>query len=84
MLEKIKAEVMKQFNAGFLAVTSYPQWVVVIRWQNQTVNTGLHFLFAKCHGKQESPPSFILSNKERKKSTEKFPFRDILSTGGRL
>ena len=25
--EKIKAEVMKQFNAGFLAVTSYPQWV---------------------------------------------------------
>ena len=24
MLEKIKAEVMKQFNAGFLAVTSYP------------------------------------------------------------
>ena len=23
MLEKIKAEVMKQFNAGFLAVTSY-------------------------------------------------------------
>src|ERR1044072_1182897 len=27
MLEKIKAEVMKQFNAGFLAVTSYPQWV---------------------------------------------------------
>src|ERR1044072_3746107 len=27
MSEKIKAEVMKQFNAGFLAVTSYPQWV---------------------------------------------------------
>ena len=24
MLEKIKDEVMKQFNAGFLAVTSYP------------------------------------------------------------
>ena len=24
MSEKIKAEVMKQFNAGFLAVTSYP------------------------------------------------------------
>ena len=24
MFEKIKAEVMKQFNAGFLAVTSYP------------------------------------------------------------
>ena len=24
MSEKIKAEVMKQFNVGFLAVTSYP------------------------------------------------------------
>ena len=27
MSEKIKVEVMKQFNAGLLAVTSYPQWV---------------------------------------------------------
>ena len=27
MSEKIKAEVMKQFNAGFLVVTSYPQWI---------------------------------------------------------
>ena len=27
MSEKIKTEVMKQFNTGFLAVTSYPQWV---------------------------------------------------------
>ena len=27
MSEKIKAEVMKQFDEGFLAVTSYPQWV---------------------------------------------------------
>ena len=27
MSEKIKAEVMKQFNTGFLVVTSYPQWV---------------------------------------------------------
>ena len=26
--ENIKAEVMKQFDAGFLAVTSYPQWVI--------------------------------------------------------
>ena len=25
--EKIKAEVIKQFDAGFLVVTSYPQWV---------------------------------------------------------
>ncbi|XP_050916810.1 uncharacterized protein LOC127131983 [Lathyrus oleraceus] len=27
MSEKIKAGVMKQFDAGFLAVTSYPKWV---------------------------------------------------------
>ena len=27
MSEKIKVEVMKQFNRGLLAVTSYPQWV---------------------------------------------------------
>ena len=27
MSEKIKAEVMKEFDAGFLEVTSYPQWV---------------------------------------------------------
>ena len=27
MSEKIKAEVIKQFNVGFLVVTSYPQWV---------------------------------------------------------
>ena len=27
MYEKIKAELMKQFDAGFLVVTSYRQWV---------------------------------------------------------
>ena len=27
MSEKIKDEVMKQFDAGFLAITSYPRWV---------------------------------------------------------
>ena len=27
MSEKIKAKVMKQFDADFLEVTSYPQWV---------------------------------------------------------
>ena len=27
MYEKIKAKVMKKFDAGFLVVTSYPQWV---------------------------------------------------------
>ena len=31
------------------------------------------FVFAKCCGKQESPPTFILSNKERKKH-RKIPF----------
>ena len=40
--------------------------VLVIRWQNRTVleNAGLRFafVFAKCRGKQESPPTFILSN----------------------
>ena len=30
MFEKIKVEVMKQFDARFLAVTSYPQWVANI------------------------------------------------------
>ena len=30
MSEKIKAEVLKQFNPGFLAVTTYPQWVANI------------------------------------------------------
>ena len=30
MSENIKVEVMKQFNAGFLAVTSYPQWVATV------------------------------------------------------
>ena len=30
MSKKIKVEVMKQFNAGFLAVTSYPQWVAIV------------------------------------------------------
>ena len=30
MSAKIKAKVIKQFNTGFLAVTSYPQWVANI------------------------------------------------------
>ena len=42
-------------------------------------NAGLRFafVFAKCHGKQESPPSFILSKQGKEKSTEKFLFRDF-------
>ena len=49
-----------------------------------TVNTGLRFLFAKCRGKQESPPTSILSNKERKKAQKSSFFEIFLSTGGRL
>ena len=30
MSEKIKAEVMKKFDAGSLAITSYPQWVETV------------------------------------------------------
>ena len=44
----------------------------VIRWEELTIfwNAGLcfAFVFTKCRGKQESPPTFILSNKERKKA----------------
>ena len=47
-------------------------------------NAGLRFafVFAKCRGKQESPPTFILSNKEKEKSTEKFLFRDVSRVKG--
>ena len=38
-----------------------------------TVNTSLRFLFAKFRGKQESPPTFILSNQEKEKEQKK-PF----------
>ena len=40
------------------------------------------FVFAKCCGKQESPPSFILSNKERTKAQKKFLFEIFLGFGG--
>ena len=42
-----------------------------------TVNTGLRFLFTKCRGKQDSPLTFILSNKEKEKEQKK-PFFEIL------
>ena len=44
--------------------------------QNRTVwNAGLHFafVFTKCYGKKESPPTFILSNWKGKKH-RKIPF----------
>ena len=59
---------------------------IVIRGEELTIfgNAGLRFafVFAKYRGKQESPPTFILSNKERKKSTEKFLFRDVSRVRG--
>ena len=39
------------------------------------------FVFIKCRGKQESPPSFILSNKERTKAQKKFLFEIFLGFG---
>ena len=49
-------------------------------------NVGLRFafVFAKCRGKKESPPTFILSNEERKKAQKNSFFEIFLSTGGRL
>ncbi|CAI8585761.1 unnamed protein product [Vicia faba] len=47
-------------------------------------NAGLRFafVFAKCRGKQESPPTFILSNKERKKAQKNSFFEISLGLGG--
>ena len=75
---------------GFLeeALEELAEMVIVIRWEELTVFGMLvfilRFLFAKCRGKQESPPSFILSNKERKKAKQNSFFEIFLSTGGRL
>ena len=60
----------------------------MIRWEELAVfwNDGLRFAFfsAKCGGKQESSPTFILSNKERKKAQKNSFFEIFLSKGGRL
>ena len=47
-------------------------------------NAGLRFafVFEKCRGKQESPPTFILSNKERKKAQKNSFFEIFLGFGG--
>ena len=49
-------------------------------------NAGLRFafVFAKCRGKQESPPTFILSNKERTKAQKNSFLRYFSGSGGRL
>ena len=64
------------------------EWVIVIRWERTDCfwNAGSHFafVFAKCRGKQESPPSFILSNKERKKAQKNSFLRCFSGSGGRL
>ena len=44
-------------------------------------NAGLRFVFAKCRGKQESPPTFILSNKEKEKKNRKNLFREFEYAG---
>ena len=58
----------------------------VIRWERTDCfwNVGLRFafVFAKCRGKQESPLSFILSNKERKKAQKNSFFKMFLGSGG--
>ena len=47
-------------------------------------NAGLRFafVFAKCRSKKESPPTFILSNKERKKAQKNSFFEIFLGFGG--
>ena len=58
----------------------------VIRWERTgyfwNAGSRFAFVFAKCHGKQESPPSFILSNKERKKAQKNSFFEMSLGSGG--
>ena len=46
MSEKIKAEVMKQFNAYLLAITSYPQWaanVVLVQKKDGKVSICVYY-----------------------------------------
>ena len=40
--------------------------------------------FTKCRGKQESPPSFMFSNKERTKAQQNSFFEMFLGSGGRF
>ena len=46
--------------------------------------TVLECWFAKCRGKQESPPSFMFSNKERTKAQQNSFFEMFLGSGGRF
>ena len=58
----------------------------VIQWLNLLLILVyiLCFLFAKCRGKQESPPTFISSNKGKGKRIEKTYFDNVSEYGGRL
>ena len=47
-------------------------------------NAGSRLHFAKCRGKQDSPPYFILSNKERTKAQKNSFLRYFSGSGGRL
>ena len=46
--------------------------------------TVLKCWFAKCRGKQESPPSFMFSNMERTKAQQNSFFEMSLGSGGRF
>ena len=66
MSEKIKVEVMKHFNAGFLAVTSYPQWVANM------------VLVPKKDGKVRMCVDYIDLNKASLKDDFPLPHIDVL------
>ena len=66
MSEKIKAEVMKQFDAGFIAVTSYPQCVANI------------VLVPKKYGKVRMCVDYTDLNKASPKDEFPLPHIDVL------
>ena len=53
-------------------------------WLFWNAGSRFAFVFVKCRGEQESPPSFILSNKERTKAQKNSFLRYFSGSGGRL
>ena len=47
-------------------------------------NIGLRFCIRKCRDKQESPPTFLLSNKGKGEKNRKRPFFEISEYGGKI
>ena len=68
MFEKIKVEVIKQFNAGFLAFTSYLQWVANV------------IPVPKKDGKVRMCVDYIDLNRESPKDDFPLPHIDVLVT----